>query len=153
MARRHPQKRFLVLTAVLALSTLFGLVRPANGAEPAATSFTVASETALTIRPDFSSEKVITVRIKVLGEAALTNVGQQSLTFHESQQTLEVLEAYTKKEDGRRIAVEPANIFTRDAATGAALVLARDFKSTTIVFPDLAVGDSLVFTYRMTTRG
>src|SRR5262249_39948495 len=32
-------------------------------------------------------------------------------------------------------------------------VLQRDFKSTTIIFPDLAVGDSLVFTYRLTTRG
>src|ERR1043166_8984516 len=74
-------------------------------------------------------------------------------TFFESQQKLEVLEAYTEKEDGRRIAVEPANIFTRDAASGAALVLQRDFKSTTIIFPDMAVGDSLVFTYRLTTRG
>jgi len=153
MKRRHQQQRFRLVTAALALSALFGLVKPAHGAESSATSFTLATNTVLTIRPDFSSEKVTTVRIKLLGEAAISGVGQQSLNFHESQQKLEVLEAYTEKEDGRRIAVEPANIFTRDAASGAALVLQRDFKSTTIIFPDMAVGDSLVFTYRLTTLG
>jgi tetratricopeptide (TPR) repeat protein len=152
MTRRH-QKRFPLVTAVLALTALLGLARPASAAEPAATSFTLATDTVLTVRPDFSSEKLITVRIKLLGEAAISGVGQQSLNFHESQQNLEVLEAYTEKEDGRRIHVEPASIFTRDAASGAALVLQRDFKSTTIIFPDMAVGDTLVFTYRLTTRG
>ena len=63
-----------------------------------------------------------------------------------------MLAAYTEKEDGRRIPVEPASIFTRDAASGAALVLQADVKSTTIIFPDIAVGDTLVFTYRLTTR-
>jgi len=149
---RQRQQRFFFVTVLLALTALLGLGRPAHGAAPAATSFTIATDTVLTIRPDFSSEKVITVRIKLLGEAAVTGVGQQSLNFHESQQWLEVREAYTEKEDGRRISVEPANIFTRDAASGAALVLQRDFKSTTIIFPDLAVGDSLVFTYSLTTR-
>ena len=152
MTRRHQQQRFRLLTAALALSALLGLAGPAHAADPA-TSFTLATDTVLTVRPDFSSEKVIKVRVKLLGEAALTGAGQHSLNFHESQQKLEVLEAYTEKEDGRRIPVEPANIFTRDAASGAALVLQRDFKSTTIIFPDIAVGDTLVFAYRLTTRG
>jgi tetratricopeptide (TPR) repeat protein len=152
MTRRYQQQRFRLLTAALALSALLGLGSPAHAAEPA-TSFTLATDTVLTVRPDFSSEKVIKVRVKLLGEAAVTGVGQHSLNFHESQQKLEVLEAYTEKEDGRRIPVEPASIFTRDAASGAALVLQRDFKSTTIIFPDIAVGDTLVFAYRLTTRG
>src|ERR1043166_5593676 len=150
---RQQQPRLRLISAALALSAFLGRGRPAHGAAPAATSFTLATDTVLTVRPDFSSEKVITVRVKLLGEAALSGAGQQSLNFHESQQKLEVLEAYTQKEDGRRISVDPVNIFTQDAASGAALVLQRDFKSTTIIFPDLAVGDSLVFTYRLTTRG
>jgi tetratricopeptide (TPR) repeat protein len=153
MTRRHRKQRFRLLTAALGLTAVLGLVRPAHGAEPAATSFTLATETVLTIRPDFSSEKLTKVRVKLLGEAALSGAGQHSLNFHESQQKLEVLEAYTEKEDGRRVAVEPASIFTRDAASGAALVLQRDFKSTTIIFPDIAVGDTLVFAYRLTTHG
>jgi tetratricopeptide (TPR) repeat protein/transglutaminase-like putative cysteine protease len=150
--KRQQQPRLRLISAALALSAVLGLTSPAHGAAPPATSFTVTSDKVLTIRPDFSSEKVITMRVKLLGEAALTQTGQQSLNFHESQQKLEVLEAYTEKEDGRRIDVEPANIFTRDAASGAALMLQRDFKATTIVFPDIAVGDSIVFTYRLTTR-
>jgi tetratricopeptide (TPR) repeat protein len=149
---RQQQPRLRLISAALALSAVLGLTSPAHGAAPPATSYTLATDKVLTIRPDFSSEKVITMRVKLLGEAALTQTGQQSLNFHESQQKLEVLEAYTEKEDGRRIDVEPANIFTRDAASGAALILQRDFKSTTIVFPDIAVGDSIVFTYRLTTH-
>jgi tetratricopeptide (TPR) repeat protein len=151
MTRRHQQQRFRLLTAALALSALLGLGGPAHAAEPA-TSFTLATDTVLTVRPDFSSEKAVTVRVKILGEAAVTGVGQHSLNFHESQQKLEVIEAYTEKEDGRRIPVEAANIITRDAASGAALMLQRDFKSTTIIFPDIAVGDTLVFAYRLATR-
>jgi tetratricopeptide (TPR) repeat protein/transglutaminase-like putative cysteine protease len=149
---RQQQPRLRLISAALALSAILGLTNSAHGAAPPATSFTVATDKVLTIRPDFSSEKVITMRVKLLGEAALAQTGQQSLNFHESHQKLEVLEAYTEKEDGRRIDVEPAKIFTRDAASGAALMLQRDFKSTTIVFPDIAVGDSIVFTYRLTTH-
>jgi len=153
MTRQQPLPRLRLIAAGLALSAFLGLFGPASAGATDATSFTIATDTTLTVRPDFSSEKLIKARIKVLGEAAVSGVGQQSLNFHESQQRLEVLEAYTEKADGRRIPVEPANIFTRDAATGVALVLARDFKSTTIIFPDIAVGDTLVFSYRLTTLG
>ena len=157
MARQHgPARRHGFVSAVLALSAFVGLLWPATGtADPAAvlaTSFTVATDVLLTIRPDFSTERIIKARIKVLGEAAVGTVGQQSFVFHESQQSLEVVEAYTEKADGRRITVEAANIFTRDAATGAALILQRDLKSTTIIFPDVAVGDTLALTYRLSTR-
>src|SRR5262249_21090398 len=153
MPRQQQPARFRFLPAILALSACVGLFWPAPApAEPAATSFTMAGDTVLTIRPDFSSEKLVKVRIRVLGEAAVSAVGQQSLNFQEGHQALEVLEAYTEKADGRRIPVEPANIITRDAASGAALMLRRDFKASTIIFPDVAVGDALVFSYRLSTR-
>lgn len=153
MARQQQPARIRLFPAILALTAFAALFWPGTAsAESGATSFTVAQDTVLTIRPDFSSEKVVKMRINVLGEAAIAAVGQQSINFKESHQTLEVVEAYTEKEDGRRIPVEPATVITRDAATGAALVLQRDFKATTIIFPDVAVGDALVFAYRLTTR-
>jgi transglutaminase-like putative cysteine protease len=148
-------RRYRILAAAIALTASTGLLWPNTSiAAPAAvaTSFTIAGDTVLTIRPDFSSEKLVKVRIKVLGEAAVTAVGQQSVSFHERNQSLDVLEAYTEKSDGRKISVEPTNIITRDAASGAALILMRDLKSSTIIFPDVAVGDTVDFTYRLTTR-
>jgi|GEM_PF-846616 len=153
MARQQKPARIRFCSFILALIASVGLFWPgAASAEATATSFTIATDNVLTIRPDLSSEKVVKARIKVLGEAAISGVGQQSINFQDDHQTLEVLEAYTEKADGQKIAVEPASIITRDAASGAALMLQRDFKATTIIFPDVAVGDALVFSYRLTTR-
>jgi tetratricopeptide (TPR) repeat protein len=154
MARQQQLPRRRLIIAALALSTLLGLgCTAASAAEPIATSFTVAEDTVLTIGPDFSSERLVKTRIKILGDAAVAKVGQQSSAFRERHEKLEVIEAYTEKEDGRKIPVDPANIITRDAASGEAMMLQRDFKSTTIIFPDIAVGDTLAYTYRKTTRG
>ena len=62
--------------------------------------------------------------------------------------TLEIVGAYTEKPDGRKIAVDPADIITRDAATGLAATIVRDLKSRTVMFPELAVGDTIVLTTR-----
>jgi hypothetical protein len=63
-------------------------------------------------------------------------------------QTVDILEAFTEKADGTRIAVEAANIVTRDGASGLAATYARDLKQRTIIFPDVGVGDTLVMTYK-----
>src|SRR5262249_1760220 len=56
----------------------------------------------------------------------------------------EVVEAYTEKADGRRIAVDQAHILTRDAATGLNAIYQRDARVKTLIFPDIEVGDTLV---------
>ena len=66
----------------------------------------------------------------------------------ESLNPLEVIEAYTEKADGRKIAVDHATILTRDAATGLNAVYQRDAKVKTLIFPDIEVGDTLVYVSR-----
>src|SRR5262249_28701791 len=82
-------------------------------------------------------------------ESAIRTLAQQSLSFVESLNRLEVVEAYTQKADGRKIAVEPGNILTRDAATGLNAVYQRDAKVKTLIFPDIEVGDTLVYRTRV----
>ena len=78
MARQQQPARLRLLHAILALSAFVGLFWPATApAEPAATSFTVAADTVMTIRPDFSSEKLVKARITILGEAAVSAVGER----------------------------------------------------------------------------
>jgi transglutaminase-like putative cysteine protease len=61
-----------------------------------------------------------------------------------------VLAAFTEKRDGRRVDVDPAAIVTRDASQGPNAVYMRDHKTVTVIFPDVAVGDTLVMTTRKT---
>src|SRR5262249_36731976 len=82
------------------------------------------------------------------GESALRAVGQQTISYVEGMQTLDVVEAYTEKADGRRIAVDPASMMTRDEASGLNAVYRRDAKARIVIFPDLAVGDSVVLSTR-----
>lgn len=108
-------------------------------------SYTRSLDTNVVIHGDFTATVDKTIRIKVLRESAISEAGQQELSYDESVDPLEILEAYTEKADGRRIEVDPLNILTRDAATGLDAVYERDAKVKTIIYSDIEVGDSIVY--------
>jgi len=101
------------------------------------------------VRPDLTATVNSTTRLKILRESAIRALGQQSVPYVESLNPLDVVEAYTEKADGRKLLVDPANILTRDAATGLNAVYQRDAKVKTIIFPDIEVGDALVYVLRI----
>ena len=113
------------------------------GAQP---PYAVDYKGELTIRNDRTGTEISTKRIKILTPGAIQPLSQQQLQFIEGMQTLETVEAFTEKSDGRRIPVDPANIITRDAASGLQATYVPDLKQRTIIFPDVAVGDTLVMT-------
>ena len=108
-------------------------------------AYTASIDTKLVVRPDLTAVATNTVRYKILRESAIRTLGQQTLSYVESLSLLEVIEAYTEKRDGRKIAVDQAHILTRDAATGLNAVYQRDAKVKTLIFPDVEVGDTLVY--------
>jgi len=117
-------------------------------------AYSTAVDSRMTINTDLTAIQETTVRQTVLKESA-SILGQQSLSFAESISKIEIVEAFTQKVDGRRVVLDPANIFTRDAATGLNAVYQRDAKVTTLIFPDVQVGDTLVYfsrTYRHDRR-
>ena len=122
--------------------------KAAKAAPPAATRaepvpFSLAFDRTITLHADRTAESVNTARIKILGEAALRSMGQQTLSYIEGVQTLDVVEAYTEKTDGSR--VDPASIITRDQASGLNAVYLRDAKARIMIFPDLAVAALVAF--------
>ena len=108
-------------------------------------AYTASVDTKLIVRPDLTAVVTNTVRYKILRESAIRTLGQQTLSYVESLSLLEVIEAYTEKRDGRKIAVDQGHILTRDAATGLNAVYQRDAKVKTLIFPDVEVGDTLVY--------
>jgi transglutaminase-like putative cysteine protease len=129
---------------------------PVSAIPPAAgdtASVELAVDVSITVRADRGAEEINVRRLKVLGEAAVQSAGQYSQTFIEGMESLDIVESYTLKTSGQKIPVEPANIITRDAASGSLLHL-RDLKVRTVVYSDVAVGDSVVtVTRRNRTTG
>jgi hypothetical protein len=106
----------------------------------------------VTVRTDRTATDVFTQRLKILTPSAIATVSQQQLTFVEGMQTLETVEAFTEKSDGTKVPVGPANVITRDAASGMQATYMRDLKQRTVIFQDVQVGDTLVMTHRREIR-
>jgi hypothetical protein len=119
-------------------------VQPDRRAAPFAQEY----ESHVTVRADHTATEVITQRFKILTQGAIGSVGQQKLLFIAGMQVLDTVAAYTEKPDGRRIPVEPKGILTQDASPGQQATYIRDLKQRTVIFPDVAVGDTLVMTHR-----
>jgi transglutaminase-like putative cysteine protease len=88
--------------------------------------------------------------ITVLKESALEWAKQASISYSTSAQKAEVVAAYTRKADGRRIEVPKDNYQLQvNRGKGKESPVFSDFSTMTVVFPDLAVGDTVVFSYRV----
>src|SRR5271169_4010470 len=139
--RKNAGQRRLIIALMAAVSS-FALLAPtsspAQAPTPAAAapaqapnqnlgSVTFATEAVINVHADRLAETVQTQRIKILSPGAIQSEGQQSLTYIEGMETLDI-QAYTEKPDGTRIPVDPANILTQDGASGLALVYTRDTK-------------------------
>jgi len=89
----------------------------------------------------------------VLREEALEALKRTTLSHSRSAQALEIVEAYTRKPNGRRIPVGKNNYqVTADTGRGKGGPLFSDTTRTTLVFPQLTVGDTVVLSYRIKTR-
>ena len=125
---------------------------PTQAAQSSQAPYTLQFEARLIVRADRTATDVFTQRLKILTPSVIAAAGQQQLTFVEGMETLETLEAFTEKSDGTKLPVGPANIITREAASGLQATYMRDQKQRTVIFPDVQVGDTLVMTHRKETR-
>jgi len=88
---------------------------------------------------------------KVLKETALERFKRSSVGYSTSAQKAEVIFAYTLKADGRRIDVPKDNYQVEvNSGKGKDSPVYSDRTTLTVVFPDVAVGDSVVFSYKVT---
>ncbi len=105
------------------------------------------------VERDGRSTQTFESRNQVVLSNALERMKSYSFSFSTSIQTGEVLEAYTEKKDGRRLPVPPNNFqtTTNNGRAGAAPMFS-DRTSISIVFPDLAVGDTVGVVYKIVDK-
>lgn len=102
------------------------------------------------VHEDGTDEETSEWSATVLKAAALDNIKRTSITYSTSVQKAEVLAAYTKKADGRRVDVPKDNYQLEvNSGKGKAGPVFSDTTTLTVVFPDVAVGDSVVLSYRL----
>src|SRR4051794_428057 len=120
---------------------------------PAAPEFPFlgSNEVVITVNKDGTAQQIWTRRGKLLTEAAVEANGKVSTPYRETLQSVEVVEAYTEKADGRRIDADPASMVSREI-TSKEPVDAHDGKLHVVYFPDLEVGDTIVLTTRLNTK-
>lgn len=112
----------------------------------------VLEDTVYRVNADGTEVMTHARRHRVLKQTALESMKQSTIGYSQSAQKLEVLEAYTIKLDGRRVDAPPANFQVETQSgrnTGGPAY--SDQVSTTVVFPDVEVGDTVGLKYRLTT--
>lgn len=86
----------------------------------------------------------------VANDEAARRQAQQPMSFSDAVEQLELVEAYTRKPDGRRVAVEPRAVRVQLAPGVPNVPAYSDRKQMVVVFPEVQGGDVLVATWRKT---
>jgi len=102
------------------------------------------------IAPDRSITETWHQETTPLVESAVRGAAE-SKWIVSGNETFEVIEAFTRKADGRVVPADPGDFVTQDGAVGAAMSFA-DVKLHQIPFRDLSVGDTTVLTVRSTEK-
>lgn len=88
---------------------------------------------------------------KVLQARAVEGLKSQSISYSTSIQQVEILHAYTLKADGRRIDAPKTNYQLEvNGGRDKDAPVFSDIATLTVVFPEVAVGDTVEFAYRLT---
>ena len=155
MFGRSMLRAFVALACATSLSAAalsLAHAQPETPARSETTRGAMSTKTVTTFHADQTVEDVETLRIKVLDESSLASAGQQGVSYIAGVQKMSIVEAYTEKADGQRVAVPDSGIITRDAGASGN-VYTRDQKQIVVIFPDLAVGDTIVLTWRLVRSG
>ena len=136
--------------ALCALALWAGGVAAQTDANPQVPSVLKQWHVAYDVAKDGRASYTYTVLNQVALPSALEDLKSFAFSFSTGIQKGQMLEAYTLKQDGRRIDVPPGNYQTQanDGRNGGAPLLS-DRTRISVVFPDLAVGDSVGLTYRI----
>jgi transglutaminase-like putative cysteine protease len=98
------------------------------------------------VQPDGTAIETHHRELQVFTAATAAQLAQLRVSYVESMQDVEIIEAYTLKPDGRKLPVEPSAILTQQAPATTQAAIFTDQKQKVVIFPNVEVGDTLVLT-------
>jgi len=124
----------------------------AQDAQKAAPSVVVQSLTNdFQVAADGSNIQTLHVEVRASNDAGALRVSQTSISYDTSGQEVAVVDAHTLKADGKSIPVSATAIFDQ-APPGVDPSMVTNLRAKLIVFPQFAVGDTAVYTVKITTK-
>ena len=103
--------------------------------------FVVAADGSYTLTVDHAKT--------IAQQRALQSHGQYYISYNRTLDQVGPIEAYTRKPDGRRVAVLPEHIKDQQEAVSTDAPMFQDTRMKIIVFPELETGDQLVVHYTL----
>ena len=148
-----PLKSNLLRFAALCLFALPGhAASPAAADEPAELFTRIPHyHVSYVLNEDGTSAETHDWTMTVLKEQALAGAKQASISYSTSIEKAEVLGAFTIKADGKRIDAPKSNFqVVSNTGNGKDAPVYSDRTTLTVVFPEVAVGDTVGFSYKLT---
>ena len=137
--------RSIVFCAALSTISALGISEACSQAQGARIRVQTTQDE---VQPDGSDVFTQHAEMQILSPTLASQLAQFPLTYIEALTDLSIVEAYTLKADSRKIPIEPNGIITQQTPTGNNPLAAifTDTKQKVLIFPDVEVGDTLVFT-------
>src|SRR6516165_251838 len=104
------------------------------------------------VEPDGSYTTITHAETIATNESAAHNIAQHRVEYSEGMETAEILEAFTRKADGKILEVDRTQIFPQAPPGSSQLPMFNDRKQKVIVFPDVSAADTMVYTIKQTHK-
>lgn len=86
--------------------------------------------------------------MRINEERAIKPNAQRSVSYNRTLETLDIVEAYTLKPDGRKVVVAPDRIKEQQELESTQAPMFQDSRVKVVIFPELQVGDRMVLRYQ-----
>ncbi len=97
----------------------------------------------ITVNKDGTYEEIIEEQDLIETQKGVVNFNQSDLSYTKGMQSLEILDAYIVKPDGKKIKVTKENIRYKDDPIDGGSDIFTDTKHTVIIFPDVSIGSRI----------
>jgi transglutaminase-like putative cysteine protease len=81
-------------------------------------------------------------------ERGIRGYSQRSLSYNKTLESLEIVEAFTQKPDGRKVPVKPDQIKEQQERESSDAPMFQDTLVKVVIFAEVAIGDRLVLQYK-----
>lgn len=97
----------------------------------------------ITVNKDGTYEEIIEEQDLIETQKGIVNFNQSDFSYTKGMQSLEILNAYVVKPNGKRIRVTKENIRYKDDPIDGGSDIFTDTKHAVIIFPDVSVGSRI----------
>lgn len=97
----------------------------------------------ITVNKDGTYEEIIEEQDLIETQKGVANFNQADFSYTKGMQSLEILDAYIIKPDGKKIKIKKENVRYKDDPIDSGSDIFSDTKHTVIIFPDVSVGSRI----------